>query len=78
VGEGLVSSLTFDFGGAHVLVTGGTSGIGHAIAHAFADAGAHVTVTGTNDDASAYGDADGFVPVIVTCAPASQNARATA
>jgi NAD(P)-dependent dehydrogenase (short-subunit alcohol dehydrogenase family) len=53
-----VSSLTFDFGGAHVLVTGGTSGIGHAIAHAFADAGARVTVTGTNDDPSAYAKVD--------------------
>jgi NAD(P)-dependent dehydrogenase (short-subunit alcohol dehydrogenase family) len=52
-----VTSLTFDFGGAHVLVTGGTSGIGHAIAHAFADAGARVTVTGTQDDPGAY-DAD--------------------
>ena len=38
---------TFDFSGAHVLVTGGTSGIGHGIAHAFADAGADVTITGT-------------------------------
>ena len=31
--------LTFDFSGTSVLVTGGTSGIGHAIASAFADAG---------------------------------------
>ncbi len=44
----------FDFGGAHVLVTGGTSGIGHAIAHAFADAHAEVTITGTQDAAAAY------------------------
>src|SRR5689334_20765640 len=51
-------SVIFDFGGAHVLVTGGTSGIGHAVAHAFADAGAHVTVTGTSDDPSAYPEAD--------------------
>jgi 3-oxoacyl-[acyl-carrier protein] reductase len=49
-----VSSLTFDFSDAHVLVTGGTSGIGHAIATAFVEAGAHVTVTGTRASAAAY------------------------
>jgi NAD(P)-dependent dehydrogenase (short-subunit alcohol dehydrogenase family) len=49
-----VSSLSFDFGDAHVLVTGGTSGIGHGIATAFADAGAHVTVTGTRSAAADY------------------------
>jgi NAD(P)-dependent dehydrogenase (short-subunit alcohol dehydrogenase family) len=48
---------TFDFGDAHVLVTGGTSGIGHAIASAFVDSGAHVTVTGSKADPAAY-DAD--------------------
>ncbi len=52
-----MSIVTFDFGGAHVLVTGGTSGIGHAIAHAFADADAHVTITGSSEAADAY-DAD--------------------
>jgi NAD(P)-dependent dehydrogenase (short-subunit alcohol dehydrogenase family) len=45
---------TFDFSGARVLVTGGTAGIGHAIAHAFATAGATVTVTGTRDTADEY------------------------
>lgn len=39
--------VAFDFTGTSVLVTGGTSGIGHAIASAFAAAGAAVTVTGT-------------------------------
>jgi 3-oxoacyl-[acyl-carrier protein] reductase len=39
--------VTFDFTDTHVLVTGGTSGIGYAIATAFVKAGAHVTVTGT-------------------------------
>jgi len=53
--------LTFEFGGARVLVTGGTSGIGHAVASAFRDAGATVTVTGTRDDPAAYGvDLGGF------------------
>jgi 3-oxoacyl-[acyl-carrier protein] reductase len=46
--------VTFDFGGAHVLVTGGTSGIGHAIATAFVDAGASVAITGTHEDADSY------------------------
>lgn len=46
--------LSFDFGGISVLVTGGTSGIGHAIASAFAAAGAAVTVTGTRAGASDY------------------------
>src|SRR5262245_2366886 len=55
LGEGLgMSAVTFDFGGAHVLVTGGTSGIGHAIATAFVDAGARVTITGTKAAASDY------------------------
>jgi NAD(P)-dependent dehydrogenase (short-subunit alcohol dehydrogenase family) len=46
--------LTFDFAGTSVLVTGGTSGIGHAIASAFAEAGATVTVTGTRASAADY------------------------
>jgi 3-oxoacyl-[acyl-carrier protein] reductase len=50
----VVSSVTFEFAGAHVLVTGGTSGIGFAIANAFAAAGAVVTITGTKPDATEY------------------------
>jgi NAD(P)-dependent dehydrogenase (short-subunit alcohol dehydrogenase family) len=46
--------ITFDFSGAAVLVTGGTSGIGHAIATAFAAAGAAVTVTGTRGSPDDY------------------------
>ncbi len=50
-----------DFTGAHVLVTGGTSGIGAACAALFRDAGAHVTITGTRGDASDYGaDLSGY------------------
>ena len=46
--------VSFDFSGASVLVTGGTSGIGHSVASAFADAGASVTVTGTRPAPSDY------------------------
>ncbi len=38
----------FDFHNRHVLISGGTSGIGQAIALAFHAAGARVTVTGLN------------------------------
>ena len=46
--------VSFDFSGARVLVTGGTSGIGAGIAAAFAHAGAEVVVTGTRAAASDY------------------------
>ncbi len=42
-----IGTATFDFSGARVLVTGGSSGIGLATATAFTDAGARVTITGT-------------------------------
>jgi 3-oxoacyl-[acyl-carrier protein] reductase len=48
------NDLAFDFDGVRVLVTGGTSGIGHAIATTFAAAGASVTVTGTRSAGSEY------------------------
>jgi NAD(P)-dependent dehydrogenase (short-subunit alcohol dehydrogenase family) len=46
--------IAFDYRGANVLVTGGTSGIGLGIARAYAAAGAHVTVTGTRASAADY------------------------
>lgn len=52
------NQVSFNFDDATVLVTGGTSGIGYAIATAFADAGADVTVTGTRADTAAYADDD--------------------
>jgi 3-oxoacyl-[acyl-carrier protein] reductase len=45
---------TFDFAGARVLVTGGTSGIGLAIARAFHGAGAVVAITGTREGPAEY------------------------
>lgn len=44
----------YDYHGRHVLVTGGTSGIGAAAAAAYRDAGAVVTITGTRPDAASY------------------------
>lgn len=53
--------VDFDFGGAKVLVTGGSGGIGLGIARAFADANASVTITGRRGDASDYDvDLSGF------------------
>jgi 3-oxoacyl-[acyl-carrier protein] reductase len=48
-------TTTIDFLGYSVLVTGGSDGIGRAIAEAFRDAGAEVCVTGTK---SSIGDYD--------------------
>ena len=49
-----MSSIKHDYSGAHVLVTGGTSGIGAATAAAYRDAGADVTITGTRGSAADY------------------------
>ena len=49
-------TASFDFTGARVLVTGGTSGIGLGTATAFADAGAAVTITGTRSGPGDYED----------------------
>lgn len=46
--------MPFEFSNQRVLITGGTSGIGFAVAQAFAEAGADVTATGlAADDVSA-------------------------
>lgn len=57
----MTSTATFDFKGANVVVTGGTSGIGFAIATGFAAAGAEVVVTGTRSSVEEYDlDLSGF------------------
>lgn len=50
----MTNRVSFDYSDARVVVTGGTSGIGHAIAAAFAAAGATVTVTGTRPSPEDY------------------------
>ena len=50
----MIEGLTFDYTGAHVLVTGGTSGIGLACASHYRDAGAKVTITGRKESAADY------------------------
>ena len=44
----------YDYSGCHVVVTGGSRGVGLAIARAFAEFGADVTVTGTHFVAAYY------------------------
>jgi NAD(P)-dependent dehydrogenase (short-subunit alcohol dehydrogenase family) len=48
------NAANYDYRGARVLVTGGTSGIGAGIAAAYRDAGADVTITGTRGSTSDY------------------------
>lgn len=50
----MTNRATYDFGGTTVLITGGTSGIGHATAVGFRDTGAEVTITGTRPTAGDY------------------------
>ena len=50
------ANVRFDYTGAAVLVTGGTSGIGAGIAAAYRAAGAEVHISGTRPSASEYDD----------------------
>ena len=54
-------NVRYDYKGAAVLVTGGTSGIGAGIAAAYREAGAEVIITGTRPAAREYeGDLSGY------------------
>lgn len=50
----MTARVRFEFTGTRALITGATSGIGHATAVLFRDAGAEVTVTGTRGAAADY------------------------
>ena len=50
----MTNRVVYDFTGTTALVTGGTSGIGHATAVMFRESGAAVTVTGTKPGRSDY------------------------
>jgi 3-oxoacyl-[acyl-carrier protein] reductase len=54
----MTSAPTFNFGGAQVCVTGGSSGIGLEVAGQFAAAGADVVITGTRSSPGDYSDVD--------------------
>jgi 3-oxoacyl-[acyl-carrier protein] reductase len=58
--DSIWSNVRFDYSGRHVLVVGGTSGIGAACARAYREAGAAVTITGQKPSASDYDGLDGF------------------
>ena len=49
-----MSNITFDYSKSNILVTGGTSGIGKAIAESYLAAGAYVTITGTKSSLHEY------------------------
>jgi 3-oxoacyl-[acyl-carrier protein] reductase len=53
---GTWANVSYNYRGAQVLVTGGTSGIGAGIAAAYRDAGADVTITGTRTAAGEYAE----------------------
>ncbi len=50
----MTARVTFDFTGTRALITGATSGIGHATALLFRDAGADLIITGTRPRAEDY------------------------
>jgi 3-oxoacyl-[acyl-carrier protein] reductase len=74
----MTALVAFDFTGTRALITGGTSGIGHATAVLLRDAGAEVSITGTRTGGEDYDtDLSGMTYVqLVLTDPASVDALA--
>tara|TARA_B110000503_G_scaffold38738_2_gene63677 strand:+ start:57301 stop:58050 length:750 start_codon:yes stop_codon:yes gene_type:complete len=51
----MFKGISYNYAGATVLITGGTSGIGLGCAHEYRDAGAEVIITGRKKSAGDYG-----------------------
>lgn len=69
----------FDVAGKHVVVTGGTRGIGFMIAKGFVDAGAHVLIAARKADQLATASAElGGIPGIVADLSTAAGAKALA
>lgn len=50
----MFNRISYDYSGARVIVTGGSNGIGLAIANAYVEAGADVLITGRSESATHY------------------------
>lgn len=70
------TDVRYDMAGAKVLITGGTSGLGAAIARAYAGAGAEVAITGTRASPEAY-DTDLLAPSASRSVCATSSRRAS-
>ncbi len=76
----MTTNNPFAIDGARVLITGGTAGIGRAVAQHFAEQGARVVITGRRDSGAAIAEAIGalYQPMDVSDAKSIQAGTAAA